>query len=220
MVVHPGPGHKDDTLVNALLHHCKGSLSGVGGVTRPGIVHRLDKDTSGLIVSAKNDVAHRGLAEQFLKHSIQRKYLAVIWGQPKNKEGTIEGLIGRSSINRKKMAVLTSHGKFARTHYKVKECYLDLISLIECRLETGRTHQIRVHMASIGHSIVGDTIYGRRRQLTVSTNEPIRGRLNAVKRQLLHAEELGFTHPISGELLVFKSGKFRDVKELFPESCS
>jgi len=216
MVVHPAAGHEDDTLVNALLHHCSGSLSGIGGVMRPGIVHRLDKDTSGLLVAAKNDATHQGLASQFSAHCVRRKYLAVVWGCPKSKKATIQGLIGRSPKNRKKMAVLKRDGKFARTHYNVLDTTDDVISLLECRLETGRTHQIRVHMASIGHSIVGDLVYGRHRKISPLVDSKVALRLGSIKRQLLHAKTLGFTHPITQRPLEFYSDKVLEIEELFP----
>src|SRR5690349_18976571 len=163
MVVHPAAGNPDGTLVNALLHHCRGQLSGIGGVARPGIVHRIDKDTSGLLVVAKSDAAHEWLARQFAAHDLERAYLAVCNGHPVPAQGTIEGLIGRSDANRKKMAVLpnnSSRGKRAVTRYKVLE-RLDGCALVECRLETGRTHQVRVHLSSIGHALLGDPLYGR-----------------------------------------------------------
>ena len=216
MVVHPAAGHEEDTLVNALLHHCSGSLSGIGGVMRPGIVHRLDKDTSGLLVAAKNDVTHQGLAKQFSAHSVRRKYLAVVWGCPKSRNATIQGLIGRSPRNRKKMAVLKRDGKFACTHYHVLDSTDDVISLLECRLETGRTHQIRVHMASIGHSIVGDLVYGKHRKINGLADPKMVNRLRPIKRQLLHAKTLGFTHPITHKPLEFCSDKVSEIKELFP----
>ena len=215
MVVHPAAGHVNDTLVNALLHHCHGSLSGIGGVTRPGIVHRLDKDTSGLMVAAKSDSTHQELAKQFADHSIERSYLAAVWGRPLSRVGTIEGQIGRSPQNRKKMAVLASGGKFARTHYRVLESVDDLISLVECRLETGRTHQIRVHMTSIGHSVVGDPVYGSARKLPVATLEVIRHELADVKGQILHATKLGFTHPISRKKIVLMSKNHSKIENLF-----
>ena len=215
MVVHPSAGHADDTLVNALLHHCHGSLSGIGGVTRLGIVHRLDKDTSGLLVAAKDDATHHGLAAQFYEHSIERSYLAVVWGRPLNRTGVIEGQIGRSPHNRKKMAVLRRGGKFARTHYCVLDSIDDLISLVECRLETGRTHQIRVHMTSIGHSIVGDPVYGGVRKLSATTSQVIRDQLASVTSQLLHAKSLGFKHPITKKTLLLTSPKSSETVKLF-----
>lgn len=214
MVVHPAAGNRDGTLVNALLHHCAGQLSGIGGVARPGIVHRIDKDTSGLLVVAKNDVAHEGLARQFADHSIHRRYLAVCAGHPKQVEGTIEARIGRSGANRKKMAILdknSSRGKHAITHYKVLK-KLDSSALVECRLETGRTHQVRVHFASIGHALLGDPIYGR----TPASLRPIIKRLG-FDRQALHAANLGFEHPVTGKWLEFTSPLPDDMQELIDE---
>lgn len=214
MVVHPAAGNADGTLVNALLHHCAGQLSGIGGVARPGIVHRIDKDTSGLLVVAKSDRAHEGLARQFADHSIHRRYLAVCAGHPNPPEGTVEGRIGRSDVNRKKMALLdknSSRGKTAVTHYKVIR-RLDGAALIECRLETGRTHQVRVHCASIGHPLLGDPLYGR-------TPAGLRSVLAALgfRRQALHAAALGFVHPVSGEWLEFASDLPADMRELIDE---
>ena len=163
MVVHPAAGNQDGTLVNALLHHCAGRLSGINGIARPGIVHRIDKDTSGLLVVAKSDAAHEGLARQFADHSITRRYLAVCAGHPAPPAGTIAGRIGRSVHDRKKMAVLpddTTRGKHAVTHFETLR-HLNHAALLECRLETGRTHQVRVHCASIGHALLGDPVYGR-----------------------------------------------------------
>ncbi|NNK46281.1 MAG: RluA family pseudouridine synthase [Altererythrobacter sp.] len=215
MVVHPAAGNPDGTLVNALLHHCKGQLSGIGGVARPGIVHRIDKDTSGLLVVAKSDKAHEGLARQFKDHSIERRYLAVCGGHLRNSEGTISTRIGRSDANRKKMAVLdknSSRGKDAVTHYKLLE-KLKSASLIECRLETGRTHQVRVHCASIGHALLGDPLYGR-------TPSELRRILKDLgfERQALHAASLGFEHPISGEWLEFESELPEDMQELIDQT--
>ncbi|MBE5074603.1 RluA family pseudouridine synthase [Erythrobacteraceae bacterium E2-1 Yellow Sea] len=214
MVVHPAAGNPDGTLVNALLHHCRGQLSGIGGVARPGIVHRIDKDTSGLLVVAKSDAAHEGLARQFKDHSIERRYLAVCAGQPRPQSGTITGRIGRSDANRKKMALLdekSSRGKHAVTHYKVLEL-LKSCALIQCRLETGRTHQVRVHCASIGHPLLGDPLYGR----TPSQLRPILKDLGFA-RQALHAASLGFAHPISGKWLEFTSQLPADMRELIDE---
>ena len=194
LVVHPAAGNLDGTLVNALLHHCRGQLSGIGGVARPGIVHRIDKDTSGLLVVAKTDRAHEGLARQFADHSIARSYRAVVSGMPSPLAGRIEGAIARSSSNRKKMALVEDgRGKHAITHYKVLE-RLKSASLIECRLETGRTHQVRVHMSSMGHALLGDPAYGR----TPSSLRPLLQRLG-FERQALHAAELGFVHPVKQE---------------------
>ena len=195
LVVHPAAGNLDGTLVNALLHHCRGQLSGIGGVVRPGIVHRIDKETSGLLVVAKTDQAHEGLARQFSDHSIHRVYQAVVAGLPIPPAGTVSGHIGRSDHDRKKMAVLhplNKRGKHAVTHYQLIEP-LGAASLVECRLETGRTHQVRVHMASIGHPLLGDPVYGRAPQRL----RPILNQLHFA-RQALHAAELGFIHPVTG----------------------
>ena len=215
MVVHPAAGNPDGTLVNALLHHCRGNLSGIGGVARPGIVHRIDKDTSGLLVVAKSDVAHEGLARQFAAHDLERAYLAVCNGHPIPPFGTIEGRMGRSDANRKKMAVLpnnSSRGKHAVTHYKLIE-KLDGCALVECRLETGRTHQVRVHLSSIGHALVGDPLYGR-------PNPKLRDVLKRLnfQRQALHAAILGFVHPVTGDKLRFSSDLPPDMKELIDET--
>jgi 23S rRNA pseudouridine1911/1915/1917 synthase len=215
LVVHPAAGNPDGTLVNALLHHCAGQLSGIGGVARPGIVHRIDKDTSGLLVVAKTDAAHEGLARQFAEHSIERVYLAVCNGHPNPPEGTIAERIGRSDTNRKKMAVLpkdSSRGKHAVTRYKtlrrMRQC-----SLVECRLETGRTHQVRVHLASIGHPLVGDPVYGR----TNAALRPLLGELG-FRRQALHAAVLGFVHPVTGNRLSFSSPIPPDMAELIDQT--
>lgn len=216
MVVHPAAGNRDGTLVNALLHHCRGQLSGIGGVARPGIVHRIDKDTSGLLVVAKSDKAHEGLARQFADHSIERRYLAVCAGHPVPAQGTIAGRIGRSDANRKKMAVLgknSSRGKHAITHYKVLK-RLDSCALIECRLETGRTHQVRVHCASIGHALIGDPLYGR----TPAKLRPVLKELGFA-RQALHAASLGFIHPVSGERMAFECELPADMRALIDETA-
>lgn len=209
MVVHPSNGHERGTLVNALIHHCGASLSGINGVLRPGIVHRLDKDTSGLLVVAKNDRAHRGLAEQFADHGrtgpLERRYLAIVWGQLPRRSGTIEGGIARSSTNREKMVVSKAErARFAITHYEVIEEFAHegaiRASLIACRLETGRTHQIRVHLSHIGHPLLGDALYGsgfRTREKFLP--EAAQAALRDMDRQALHAELLAFEHPRSGE---------------------
>jgi len=215
MVVHPAAGNPDGTLVNAVLHHCRGQLSGIGGVARPGIVHRIDKDTSGLLVVAKSDAAHEGLARQFADHSIERVYLAVVNGRPMPASGRIDERIGRSDANRKKMAVLpknSSRGKHAVTRYKVVE-WLDGCALLECRLETGRTHQVRVHLASIGHALLGDPLYGRAN----SKVRPVLTRLGFC-RQALHAAVLGFDHPVTGTSLRFASELPADMRELIEET--
>ena len=210
LVVHPAAGNRDGTLVNALLHHCGGSLSGIGGVARPGIVHRIDKDTSGLLVVAKTDVAHEGLAKQFAAHSIDRRYLAIVSGVPKSKEGTVDAPLARSSANRKKIAIVQGgRGKRAVTHWTRITALRDA-ALVECRLETGRTHQVRVHMASIGHPLLGDPVYGR-------SGKTHRKLLNELEfnRQALHAAELGFTHPVTKHKLSFASAMPADMQELF-----
>jgi 23S rRNA pseudouridine1911/1915/1917 synthase len=215
MVVHPAPGSPNATLVNALLAHCGESLSGIGGVKRPGIVHRIDKDTSGLIIVAKNDIAHRKLAAQFAKHSLDRAYQALVWGVPTPPIGEIVGNIGRSSQDRKKMTVLRESGKTALTRYKVLKSWHGAVSLVECRLATGRTHQIRVHMAHIGHPLVGDPLYGRGRPaLAKLLSESARQLLLAFPRQALHAVELGFLHPISGKHHIINSELTNDIKIL------
>lgn len=194
VVVHPAPGHTGDTLVNGLLAHCKDSLSGINGEKRPGIVHRIDKDTSGLLVIAKNDRAHQGLSEQFEKHSIDRVYETVVFGKMSAESGTIDAPIGRSQKDRKKMAVGARNTKRAVTHYQVLRQYRSFAHLA-CRLETGRTHQIRVHLSSIGHFVLGDLVYGR---AVPGINLEFEG-------QCLHARVLGFDHPITGKHMVFES---------------
>ncbi|HEV7661789.1 MAG TPA: RluA family pseudouridine synthase [Allosphingosinicella sp.] len=210
MVVHPAAGNFDGTLVNALLHHCAGRLSGIGGVARPGIVHRIDKDTSGLLVVAKTDVAHEGLAAQFARHSIDRRYLAIVAGVPVPAAGTIDARLARSSANRKKIAVVKDgRGKRAVTHYRIMQP-LKASALVECRLETGRTHQVRVHMASIGHPLLGDPVYGG----SQAAHRELLKNLD-FHRQALHAAELGFIHPVSKANLSFKSALPSDIQELF-----
>jgi len=210
LVVHPAAGNRDGTLVNALLHHCRGSLSGIGGVARPGIVHRIDKDTSGLLVVAKTDVAHEGLAKQFAAHSIDRRYLAIVSGVPKASEGTIDAPLARSAANRKKIAIVAGgRGKRAVTHWK-RLTVLSDAALAECRLETGRTHQVRVHMASIGHPLLGDSVYGG----IPKTHRRLLNDLD-FHRQALHAAELGFVHPVTKRRLSFASAMPPDMQELF-----
>ena len=212
LVVHPAAGNLDGTLVNALLHHCAGQLSGIGGVARPGIVHRIDKSTSGLLVVAKTDAAHEGLARQFADHSIVRAYRAITAGVPIPVAGTIRGAIARSSHDRKKMALVEDgRGKHAVTHYRTLKV-LDGAALIECRLETGRTHQVRVHLASIGHSLLGDPVYGR----CPARLRPILNRLG-FQRQALHAAELGFLHPVDGRPVHFTSATPVDMEQLLVE---
>ena len=210
LVVHPAAGNLDGTLVNALLHHCAGKLSGIGGVARPGIVHRIDKDTSGLLVIAKTDVAHEGLAKQFAAHSIGRRYLAIVNGVPRVSHGTVDAPLARSTANRKKIAIVEgTRGKRAVTHWKRLEILKDA-ALVECRLETGRTHQVRVHMASIGHPLVGDPVYGR----SGKTHGKILKELQ-FDRQALHAAELEFVHPVTKHSLSFASPMPPDMQELF-----
>ena len=212
LVVHPAAGNYDGTLVNALLHHCRGQLSGIGGVARPGIVHRIDKDTSGLMVVAKTDKAHEGLAAQFADHSIERAYLAIVIGRPNPLSGTVRGNIGRSATNRKKMALVEDErGKHAVTHYKTLEAF-DGASLIECRLETGRTHQVRVHLAASGHALLGDPVYGRTHQ----RHHALLIQLH-FNRQALHAAVLGFVHPITGAAVRFESTLPADMAGLLVE---
>lgn len=218
MVVHPAPGAPSGTLVNALLHHCGDSLSGIGGVKRPGIVHRIDKETSGLLVMAKNDKAHNGLAEQFANHTTERRYVAVCKGHPMPPTGRIEGNIARHPVDRKRMAVSERGGKWAVTHYRPLATYAQagtpLATQIECKLETGRTHQIRVHMAHIGHALIGDPVYGHSGKLSSRIKGPARAALQSFNRQALHAKSLGFRHPISGELFKFESELPYDIKQL------
>ncbi len=209
LVVHPAAGHADGTLVNALLHHCKGQLSGIGGVERPGIVHRIDRDTSGLLVVAKNDKAHEGLAKLFAAHDIERRYLAIVAGVPAPPAGTIRTQIGRHPTDRKKNAVLAEgKGKHAVTHFRMLEAYKKS-ALVECRLETGRTHQVRVHMAHIGHPLIGDATYNvRQKSFLFGPNQ------SYFTRQALHAASLGFIHPITGKDLNFVSALPDDIHEL------
>jgi 23S rRNA pseudouridine1911/1915/1917 synthase len=214
LVVHPAAGNPDRTLVNALLHHCGESLAGVGGVRRPGIVHRLDKDTSGLLIAAKTDTAHASLSKQFAEHSIVRAYRAVCWGVPFPAEGEIAGSIGRSSSNRKKMAVVRQGGKEALTRYRLLKPFGTAAALIECRLATGRTHQIRVHLTSIGHPLIGDPLYGHGRAFATALPTPIRPLATAFPRQALHAFLLGFHHPTLHNLLTFESKIPHDINAL------
>lgn len=192
MVVHPAAGHTEGTLVNAVMAHCGENLSGINGVLRPGIVHRIDKDTTGALLVCKEDSVHRDLAEQLKEHSIKRRYRAVVRGNLKEDEGTVEGPIGRHPTDRKKMAVNHKNGKSAVTHYRVLERF-GQYTYVECRLETGRTHQIRVHMSSIGHPLLGDTVYG-------SARDPFH-----LQGQALHAMILGFRHPVTNDYMEFEA---------------
>ncbi len=212
LVVHPAAGNPDGTLVNALIAHCGDGLMGIGGEARPGIVHRLDKDTSGLLVAAKTERAMASLAKQFANHTIERAYNAVVWGAPRMPEGVIEGQIGRSPFDRKRMAVLRGGGKQARTRYRLLEKFghdaRPLASLIECRLETGRTHQIRVHLTHLGHPLIGDPTYGRVRQAPrpKTTEEEVAfAAAGNFPRQALHAFVLGFQHPTLHKTMRFES---------------
>ncbi|MEO7026319.1 MAG: RluA family pseudouridine synthase [Caulobacteraceae bacterium] len=215
MSAHPAPGSPAGTLVNALLHHCGASLSGIGGVARPGIVHRLDKNTSGVMVAAKTDAAHRGLARLFAGHDIERVYLAVTRGAPRPRAGTIATRIGRSSSDRKKMAVLRAGGREAVTHYETVRCFgpatAPLAARVKCRLETGRTHQIRVHLAHKGAPCLGDPTYGGG-----PPAPPVRSAIVAsgLQRQALHAAVLGFRHPITDEALRFETDPPADMAAL------
>jgi 23S rRNA pseudouridine1911/1915/1917 synthase len=210
LVVHPAAGNLDGTLVNALLHHCEGSLSGIGGVARPGIVHRIDKDTSGLMVAAKTDRAHEGLARQFHDHSIDRRYRAIVGGVPRPAAGKVDAPLARSATNRKKIAIVQG-GKRAVTHFATMQVLRDA-ALVECRLETGRTHQVRVHMASIGHALLGDPVYGRTKGAQKALLETL-----GFRRQALHAAHLGFIHPVKSTALAFDSVMPADMQELFTE---
>lgn len=215
LVVHPAPGNPDRTLVNALLHHCGPELTGIGGAERPGIVHRIDKDTSGLIVAAKTEAAHQGLVALFARHDILRRYDAVIWGSPP-KEATIDAAIGRDPKDRKRMAVVPANkGKSAITHLTLIRRFGLGAALVACRLETGRTHQIRVHCAHIGHPLIGDPLYGRasKARLAKLTQAGQRA-ATEFPRQALHAGELGFIHPITGERMHFESPLPNDLTAL------
>ncbi len=227
LVVHPAPGHGSGTLVNALIAHCGDGLSGIGGVRRPGIVHRIDKDTSGLLVVAKTDAAHRGLARLFADHGrtlpLVRSYRAFVWGEPGRPAGTVEAPVGRHGSDRLRMAVVPEeHGRHAITHWRVAERFGPdqpgagaEASLLTCALETGRTHQIRVHMAHIGHPVMGDPLYAKGfRTKSVRLAAPARARLDGLKRQALHAAVLGFEHPITGEVLEFESPLPHDLAAL------
>ena len=218
MVVHPGAGNPDGTLVNALLHHCKGNLSGINGELRPGIVHRIDKDTSGLLVVAKNDIAHNELAKQFEEHTTQRTYLAFVWGMMKPIHGRIETLIGRSRYNRQKMSADVASGKDAITNYKTLEIFkgktIPDISLIECQLETGRTHQIRVHLAHKKNPILGDQMYGSKMRKIRDIDPELQKIIEEINFQALHAQSLGFIHPKTREELFFTTELPKDLLKL------
>ena len=220
MVVHPAVGNYTGTIVNALLYHCGDTLSGIGGVKRPGIVHRLDKDTSGLMVVAKNDKAHNGLSMQLANRSLSRKYIAFVWGLPNPMEGVVEGKIGRSTSNRKKMAMLKEGGKDSQTLYKTLVGYSMVAAKIQCKLTTGRTHQIRVHMASKQNWLIGDPVYGRLRSTTrrlMENNKFSQESIDFIMnfpRQSLHAAQISFIHPVSGKEMRFVSDMPRDMQTL------
>ena len=214
-VVHPSPGHNSGTLVNAILYHCDGKLSGIGGIKRPGIVHRLDKDTSGLMLVAKSEIAHIKLTEMFKKHLIKRIYQLLVWNVP-NSKGFIDQPIGRSKFNRKKMAI-NLNGKRALTHWTLLQVFSNYLSLISCKLETGRTHQIRVHMSSIGHSLIGDKTYGgipKTSKKQTSAEKNIISECKTFSRQALHSKTLSFVHPISEKKLHFDVDLPNDMKNL------
>lgn len=214
MIVHPAPGIYSGTLVNALLHHCRGSLSGIGGIARPGIVHRIDKDTSGLLVVAKNDFAHNALASEIKVHNVSRIYVAVALGNIKEDEGTIDKPIGRHPVDRKKMAVILNpaiKSRDAITHYTVLERFVTPhgnLTLVECQLETGRTHQIRVHLASCGHPLLGDEVYGGVNNKIYAQSKTL------ISGQCLHARKLTLTHPRTGEKMTFEADMPDNMKKL------
>lgn len=214
MTVHPGSGNHQDTLVNALLHHAK-SLSSIGGLERPGIVHRLDKDTSGLMVVAKNNFAHVQLAKQIENRNLIRKYKALVWGIINPQEGVIRNNIGRDRIIRQKMTILKFGGKEAVTHYKTEEIFFDgIISMVECQLTTGRTHQIRVQLSHLKHSVVGDQTYGKNSRKVSSNFSIVPQKLMDFKRQALHSWYISFSHPVSDKLLEFESPLPQDIVEI------
>ena len=215
IVVHPAPGSPNGTLVNALLYHCGKDLEGIGGVKRPGIVHRLDKNTSGVMVVAKTHLSHTRLCETFKAHDLDRRYNAIVWRQPEN-QGYIEKPIGRSVFDRKKMAI-SNKGKMAITKWNILDIYPPLASLIECKLETGRTHQIRVHLADLGHSIVGDPLYGKPLSQKTIFEKSIKEKIKSIRlfdRQALHATKLNFNHPITKKYLEFNSPLPNDMINL------
>ena len=214
MTVHPAAGVYHSTLVNALLYHCRDNLSGIGGVKRPGIVHRIDKETSGLLVAAKNDFAHGLLSEQFAEHSIERTYIAVVYGVLNPPSGRIEGNIGRSKFDRKKMAIVETGGKFAATNYKTLQTFGNAASVVQCNLETGRTHQIRVHLSHLGHALIGDKVYVKNKKSAISLPSELKNYINAFPRQALHAKSLGFIHPRTRKMLQFDSELPADMSEL------
>ena len=219
MVVHPAPGSMSGTLVNALIAHCGSTLTGIGGVARPGIVHRLDKDTSGVMVAAKTDEAHHGLSKLFAKHDMDRRYQAMVWGMPAERHGIIDAPLGRHRTDRKRQAVRPD-GKDAVTHYSTLRDLPPIGCLLECVLETGRTHQIRVHMSHIGHGLVGDPVYGkplRSAQMPDQTSRDLLAKLRNFDRQALHAAKLEFDHPITGRLISGISPLPEDMRSMLAD---
>ena len=220
LVVHPGAGNWSGTLVNALLHHCGDSLSGIGGVVRPGIVHRLDKDTSGLIMVAKNDYSHQHLSEQLADRSLSRVYNTIVFGVPMPIKGAVDRAIGRHRHNRLKMSVMSNAPREARTHYLVLENFSEAVSLVECKLESGRTHQIRVHMEAIGHPVLGDTLYGVQQTALISNlkkggySYEIIKNILSLERQMLHAKEISFIHPRTEEEMTFSCDLPEDMSKI------
>ena len=212
LVVHPAPGHAGGTLVNALLHHCR-DLSGIGGVLRPGIVHRLDKETSGLLIVAKSDAAHQGLAGQFKRREVKKTYQALVYGDPKTDDGRIEAAVGRHPTDRKKMSTQSRHGRPAVSLWRVRERY-GCATLLEVDIETGRTHQIRVHLTALGHPVIGDAVYGGEGRFRAIGDAAIRARVKRMERQALHAWRLSFTHPLTGEALTFTAPLPADMADL------
>ena len=215
MTVHPAAGAYHGTLVNALLYHCRDNLSGIGGVKRPGIVHRIDRETSGLLVVAKNDFSHISLSEQFAEHSIERTYIAVVYGVLNPLNGRIEGNIARSKFDRKKMAISESGGKYAATNYKTLQTYKNAASMVQCNLETGRTHQIRVHLSAQGHALIGDKVYVKNKKSEVALPAELKTYVNTFPRQALHAKSLDFIHPRSRQFMQFDSELPADLQELY-----
>ncbi len=212
LVVHPAPGNPDKTLVNALLFHCH-DLSGIGGVLRPGIVHRLDKDTSGLIVAAKSDDAHRSLSSQFEKHDVHKKYLALVWGDVKGNTGEIVLPVGRHTNNRKKMSTKSRHGKGALTLWRVRERF-GVATLLDVEIKTGRTHQIRVHLSDRGYPVVGDAVYGNSAKINTVKDPLLKAKIKEFNRQALHAAHLSFIHPLKNERVVFTADMPQDLADL------
>ena len=212
MVVHPAAGHTDGTMVNAILHHCQ-DLSGIGGILRPGIVHRLDKGTSGLLVVAKSDAAHEGLASQFKRHEVKKTYKALVYGNPKEDEGMINLPLGRHPIDRKKMSTSSRRSKEAITRWRVHERF-GMAAMLDVDIATGRTHQIRVHLSTLGHPVVGDSVYGNAKRADNIHNTIVRSKLKAMKRQALHSAGIGFVHPVTSQEMVFTSPLPDDMAEL------